>query len=61
MLDLFSMTVDNAFDFETYTFFGLHTMLSIIGHDMFVIACATFNTGIWTVLDYLIPRVEVIA
>ena len=61
MLNLFTVTVNDTLDLHTDTLFSLHAMLAIVRHDMFIIACATFNTCIWAFLDDLVPRMEVVA
>ena len=60
MLNLFSVSVGDSVNGHTDTFLNVDTMLSVIGHNMLVITGTTFNTGVWTVLDNLVPRVEVI-
>jgi hypothetical protein len=60
-VNLFTMTVSNTINDLANAFFGLHTMLTIIWHDVFVVASATFNTCVWTVGNNISPVVEVIA
>ncbi len=54
------MTVSNTIDDLADTIFGLHAVLSVVGHDMIFITCTTFNTGVWTRGNDIFPVVEVI-
>ena len=55
MFDLFAVPVDDTLDLHAHTFFGLHAVFAIVRHDVFIIACATFDTCIRAFFDDLVP------